>query len=209
MTSASLSTLRKFVRKPVEGERCELCGQSLQSEHQHMLEVANRRLACCCDACAILFSGRHDGRYRTVPRRIQLQADFRMSDQQWESLHLPINLAFFYHSSPAQRVVAMFPSPAGATESQLPPDSWEQIAEANPVLRTLQSDVEALLIYRIRKAREHYLVPIDQCYKLVGLIRSHWRGLAGGQRAWEAIDRFFAQLPELSGRGARSRPCLT
>src|SRR5580658_5950107 len=137
MTSGSLSTLRKFARKLPQGERCELCGQPLQSDHQHMLEVANRRLACCCDACAILFSGRQDGRYRTVPRRIQLLADFRMSDQQWDSLHLPINLAFFYHSTPARRVVAMFPSPAGATESLLTLEAWQDLAKGNPILGEL------------------------------------------------------------------------
>ena len=194
MTSGSLSTLRKFARKPVEGERCELCGQLLQAEHQHMLEVANRRLACCCDACAILFSGRHDGRYRTVPRRIWLQNDFSMSDLQWESLHLPINLAFFYHSTPAQRVVAMFPSPAGATESLLTLEAWQDLEKENPILREMEPDVEALLVYRISEAHEYFIVPIDECFRLVGLIRTHWRGLSGGTEVWRELAKFFDGL---------------
>jgi Family of unknown function (DUF5947) len=194
MTSGSLNTLHKFTRKPPEGERCELCGQPLQSEHQHLLEVANRRLACSCNACAILFSGRLDGRYRTVPRRIKLLIDFQMTDQQWESLHLPINLAFFYYNTPAERVVAMFPSPAGATESLLTLEAWQDLEEENPILNGLEPDVEALLVYRIGEAHEYYVVPIDECFKLVGLIRKHWRGLSGGTQVWRELAQFFTGL---------------
>jgi hypothetical protein len=44
-------------------------------------------------------------------------------------------------------------------------------------------------------------VSIDHCYKLVGLLRTHWRGLSGGPEAWQMIERFFAELKE------KSRPC--
>ena len=57
---------------------------------------------------------------------------------------------------------------------------------------TLEPDVEALLVNRIGEARECYRVGIDECYKLVGLIRTHWRGLSGGQAVWDEIGRFFA-----------------
>jgi hypothetical protein len=59
----------------------------------------------------------------------------------------------------------------------------------------MEPDVEALLINRARDMREHWLVPIDDCYELVGLIRSHWRGLGGGEEVWQAIGRFFDDLP--------------
>jgi Family of unknown function (DUF5947) len=62
------------------------------------------------------------------------------------------------------------------------------------VLRDLQPDVEALLVNRTKGCREYYRVPIDRCYLLVGLIRTHWRGLSGGSEAWDAIDGFFARL---------------
>jgi hypothetical protein len=39
-----------------------------------------------------------------------------------------------------------------------------------------------------------YIVPIDLCYQLVGLIRAEWRGFSGGTEAWAAIDRFFGEL---------------
>ena len=43
--------------------------------------------------------------------------------------------------------------------------------------------------------REHWLVPIDDCYELVGLIRTRWRGFGGGEEVWDAIARFFDDLP--------------
>lgn len=197
-----LAAIRRFAQpraaRPLE--RCDLCSAAIAPEHQHLLEMATRQLTCACDACAVLFGDQRAARYRRVPRNVTTLPDFQMSELEYQSLQVPIGLAFFSYSSAAQQVVGYFPSPGGATESQLPPDAWQQLEAANPILRTLQPDVEALLIYRIRKAREHYLAPIDQCYKLVGLIRANWRGLAGGPRAWEEIERFFQRLHE------RARP---
>jgi len=62
------------------------------------------------------------------------------------------------------------------------------------VLADMEADGEALLVSRARGMHEHWLVPIDDCYELVGLIRSRWKGLAGGEEVWEAIDRFFEDL---------------
>ena len=42
--------------------------------------------------------------------------------------------------------------------------------------------------------REHFIVPIDACYELVGLIRLKWRGLSGGEEVWKAIEEFFERL---------------
>jgi hypothetical protein len=131
-----------------------------------------------------------------VPRRIENLTDFHISDAQWENLHLPINLAFFYMSSPARRVVAMFPSPAGATESLLTLDAWDDLVRANPVLVELEPDVEALLVNRVALSTDYYRVPIDECFKLVGLIRTHWRGLSGGVDVWAKLAAFFADLQD-------------
>jgi hypothetical protein len=196
-----LAALRRFAG-PREADRtrekCELCGAGLASEHQHLVELDSRRLACSCDACALLFGGQTGARYRRVPRRIEFLPDFRLSDLQWESLLIPINLAFFFHSTPAGRVLAVYPSPAGATESLLGLEAWHALVEDNPMLAGLQPDVEALLVNRMGRAREYYRVPIDQCYRLVGLIRLHWRGLSGGTEAWEKVGQFFAGLREKS-----------
>lgn len=193
--------LRKFVKRKPAGERCELCGLALAPEHAHLLEPASRRLVCSCEACSILFDGRGpDSRYRRVPRRIEILEDFKLSDDQWESLHLPISLAFFHHSTPANRVIAMYPSPAGATESLLALESWQDLVAENPVLAEMEPDVEALLVYRIGQARQYFRVPIDECFRLVGLIRAHWRGLSGGTEVWAEIAKFLQNLDERSSR---------
>ena len=54
--------------------------------------------------------------------------------------------------------------------------------------------MEALLINRVGPAREYFLAPIDECYRLVGLIRLHWRGLSGGAEVWKEIQSFFTGL---------------
>ena len=89
---------------------------------------------------------------------------------------------------------ALYPSPAGATESLLPLAAWISLAERNSRLRSLQSDVEALLVNRIGTKREYYVVPIDVCFELVGLIRVHWRGLSGGEAVWRQVEGFFSRL---------------
>lgn len=91
-------------------------------------------------------------------------------------------------------MTAMYPSPAGATESLLPLTAWSTLVADNPVLGQLESDVEALLVNRVGESREYFLAPIDACYELVGLIRMHWRGLSGGEAVWQEISRFFSRL---------------
>jgi hypothetical protein len=198
--SGSFAALRGFVRKRPAAERCELCATPLGPEHEHLVELAAGRLACACTPCAILFSGQPSARYRRVPRRVEFLSDFRLGEEQWEELHLPINLAFFFNNTRAGRVVAIYPSPAGGTESLLSLDAWRRLEEDNPVLRELEPDVEALLVNRVRGAHKHYRVPLDVCYRLVGLIRANWRGLSGGAQVWEEIGSFFADLQARSAR---------
>jgi hypothetical protein len=124
--------------------------------------------------------------------------DFVLDDDAWERLQLPINLAFFMKSTAAGQVLAFYPSPAGATESLVELDHWRELAETNPILNELEPDVEALLVNRVGDARECYRAGIDECYRLIGLIRMHWKGFSGGQDAWDEIDRFFLGLKERS-----------
>lgn len=191
---SALASLRHYLRPESVRERCDLCSAVLPTDHAHLVETAARRLLCACEACAILFSGQAAMKYRRVPRDVQLLADFHLDDVLWEGLQLPINLAFFLHSTPPGRVVAFYPSPAGATEALPPDDAWRVLVEENPVLRELEPDVEALLVNRLGESREHYRAPIDECYKLVGLIRKNWRGLSGGSEVGDRITRFFADL---------------
>ena len=202
----ALASLRRYLRPRAERrDRCELCSAELADDHSHLVELSSRRLCCACEPCAILFSNPATPKYRRVPRRVDFLADFRLTDVQWEALNLPINLAFFLHSSPAGRVVALYPSPAGATEALPPPDAWEALVEDNPCLRGLEPDVEALLVNRLGASPEHYRVGVDKCYELVGLVRTHWRGLSGGTGVWQEIARFFEGLKGRSGPAGGGR----
>jgi len=188
------SFLRQFARRPSTAERCELCSMELSPLHQHLLEPKTRQIVCSCDGCAILFCGQDGAHYLRVPRRIRSLSDFQMPDLQWESLMIPINLAFFYRDSAADRVLAMYPSPAGAIESLLSLESWSEIAADHRALQKMEPDVETFLVNRVMTPAEYYIVPIDECYRLVGLIRIHWRGLSGGTEVWKEIHQFFGDL---------------
>jgi hypothetical protein len=146
----------------------------------------------------LLFATNPAARYRALPTRTLRLDPFRMTEAQWDALGIPINMAFFSKTGTDERVVASYPGPAGATESFLGLDGWSELEEANPILRDLQPDVEALLVNRVGAAREHYVVPIDVGFHLAGLLRIHWRGLSGGVEVWEQIGRFFDRLKSRS-----------
>jgi len=194
----SLAKLRRFVRRAREPEeRCELCSTALAPQHRHLLELEHRRITCACEACALLFGGNARQRYRVIPRDVRRLAGFAMDDHEWESLLIPINLAFFVRSSAAGRMAALYPSPGGLMESALDLAYWNAIAARNPVLATFEPDVEALLVNRLSAdAPQYYRAPLDCCYRLVGLLRTHWRGLSGGDEVWREIDRFFGELAQ-------------
>jgi hypothetical protein len=177
--------------------RCELCNAPMGAEHDHMLELHNREIACACRACALLFPG-GNGLYRVIgDRRLRLD-ELDLDDAMWEELRVPVDMAFFFHHSSEGRVMAFYPSPMGPTESLLRLEAWDGLVAANPVLETLEPDVEALLVHRARGERRHYVVPIDDCYALVGLIRTRWKGFTGGRDAWDEITRFYDDLDRRS-----------
>jgi Family of unknown function (DUF5947) len=200
----AFAALRQFVRKRAAIERCEMCSRELAPEHEHLVDPLRRKLICACEACAILFEGQGGTKFKRVPRRVLFLQNFQMTDSQWDALMIPIEMAFFYNSTPHGKVIALYPSPAGPTESLLSLETWTDIEKANPIMMNMLADVTALLVNRVGHAKgaspaEYYLVPIDECYKLVGLIRSHWRGLSGGPDVWREIGGFFAALKQRAG----------
>jgi hypothetical protein len=196
MTTRLQEIARKQRPQPLAEDRCELCAEPLPPEHRHLLDLENRQLLCACRACSILFdrSGAGGGHYRLVPDRVRLVEDLDLDDVTWAGFGIPVEMAFFFHSSAAGRVVAFYPSPLGATESLLDLGSWDEVVAANPVLAELEPDVEALLVDRTHGRREAWLLPVDRCYELVGLVRTHWKGFGGGNEVWEALDAFFEAL---------------
>ena len=197
-SSDGFRTLRQFARGERPLERCELCSAGIRPDHPHLIELAQRKLLCTCEPCAILFSGQ-GVKFKRVPRRVRSIPGFNLSDAEWNGLMVPINMAFLFKSSLENRVIALYPSPAGATESLLALESWDDIVARNPILNQMECDVEGLLVNRLGYSRgysaaEYYLLPIDECYKLVGLIRMQWKGLSGGTEVWQELGRYFASL---------------
>jgi hypothetical protein len=185
---------------------CDLCGEPVGVRHGHLVDLREQALRCVCRPCALLFDRKTAGgaHYRLVPDRVRLLDGFRLADLDWIALRIPVDLAFFFESSAAGRVVALYPGPMGATESLLALEHWERLVGDNPVLSEMEPDVEALLVDRTLGSRDGWLVPIDACYELVGLIRTRWKGLAGGREVWDAIEDFFEGLRRRAQRGGRT-----
>jgi hypothetical protein len=196
--------------RPRPGEVCEMCGERVAAPHSHVASVSERRLLCTCRACYLLFTqdGAGARRLRAVPERVRAADGFVLSQAQWDELAIPVDVVFLFRQSDTSdpvappRLLACYPSPAGATESELDLAAWTQIAEANPVLADVAADVEAVLVRRDPSGQfSCLLVPIDVCYALVGLVRQYWKGFSGGEVVWRRIDGYFADLRRRAGTG--------
>jgi Family of unknown function (DUF5947) len=214
-----ISSLRRFLAEPEKHEPapevCELCATPVPPQHPHLVQVAERRMLCACGPCGVLFDnpGAGGGGYRRVPDRYLADPGFHLTDAQWDELQIPVGMAFFLHNSAQDKVIACYPSPAGATESELALAAWAAGIGGERLAAELQPDVEALLVRRDGPGQgdagssgpagasqggraECLLAPIDACYRLVGLVRLHWKGFDGGAEAWREIDAFFDALRE-------------
>jgi Family of unknown function (DUF5947) len=206
-----LGTLRRInsSRPPVmEGERCDMCSAPVADEHQHVVDLSTRSLMCTCRPCYLLFTDAEaQMRYRAVPDRYLAFPGFVLGQGDWDDLQIPVGLAFLFKNTTQDRVLAFYPSPAGATESELSMAAWDRVLEANPGLDSVLPDVEALLVRGTREDEGFscHVVPIDTCYELVGRMRMTWRGFDGGQEARAALEEFFAMV-EARSVPAEARP---
>lgn len=201
MSAVPAPRLRELARAPLparrdEPEQCDLCAAPVPARHRHLRDVSGDDVLCACRSCVLLFDreeagGRH---YRLLPeRRLRLDG-FAVDDTLWASLGVPVGLAFFVRESGSGEVVAGYPSPLGATRAVVRRQTWHDLASGRREVRELAEDVEALLVHRARGAREHWVVPLDDCYRLVAIVRTHWKGLAGGPEVWDRIGEFFTAL---------------
>jgi hypothetical protein len=200
MDPGLVAGLRRFVREPPSrlpapdggGPRCELCPLSLADDHKHLLDLEERRIVCVCPTCWSVRSG--DARYRPTGSRTVWLEGLDLPDELWAEFQIPIGLAFFLRSSAEGNVVGMYPSPAGATECELDLDAWDRLVAANPVLEDLDPDAEALIVNRMATPHVHAIAPLDDCYRLVGIIKSTWEGITGGAEMEAAVQRYFDDL---------------
>jgi hypothetical protein len=173
-------------------ERCDLCQTTVPEDHRHLLNLFERRIECVCESCWALRSG--DAEYRPVGARTLWLGDLELPDEVWAGFQIPIGLAFFMESSVAGCVVALYPSPAGATESELHFSSWNRMVELNPILADLEPDIEGLIVNRLSEPPAYAIAPIDRCYALTGTIKVNWEGISGGTGVHEAVSSFFDEL---------------
>jgi hypothetical protein len=172
---------------------CELCPIGIGEQHRHLLDLTQRRIVCVCETCWSLRSG--DPEFRPPGTRTLWLEDFVMPDAVWAAFQIPIGLAFLLRSTVTGTVVALYPSPAGATESELELTAWDALCAANPILERLEPDAEALIVDRTtRDAHRYAIVGVDRCYALVGLVKERWSGISGGPGVALAIAGFFEDL---------------
>ena len=155
-------------------------------------------MLCACRGCALLFvdtgTAATPGRYRAVPERYLRIEPFALTERDWAGLQIPVGTAFVVRHAD-RGPVAFYPSPGGATESELPLVSWDRVVAANPALADVEVDVEAVLLrHDPTDGTSCAVVPVDRCYELVGRMRLTWRGFDGGQDARAAVAAFFSDV---------------
>jgi hypothetical protein len=131
---------------------------------------------------------------RISDRRLRL-AEVAGDELAWATFGIPVDLAFFVADDDGN-VDAFYPGPAGTTRAPVDAGAWSALAVANPPIARMQARVEALLVRQHEARRAHFVVPIDDCFRLVGVVRSQWHGFSGGREVWRAIDEFFTALTE-------------
>jgi hypothetical protein len=171
-------------------DRCERCGAAMPEAHEHLFEKGTGTLVCACAACAVAGAIGHV----RVPQRTRWLRAFDLPDALWDALGIPVQLAFIAWSSRRGAPLAHYPSPAGAIEAAVSEEAWAELAARNPVLRTLEADVEALLVWRTKDTRDHFTVPIDVGYKLVGIVRKEGPSVLVSRSASALLERTLERL---------------
>ena len=157
-----------------------------------MLNLYERQIVCVCESCWALRSGEPE--FRPTGNRTLWLEDFRLPEEIWAQFRIPIGLAFFMHSSVTKCVVALYPSPAGATESELHFETWNRLAEMNPVLKRPRAGRGGA----DRQPDGGHAGVRDRADRpLLHARRSRqgaWEGISGGSGVEQAIEGYFDDL---------------
>ncbi|MGR6320159.1 DUF5947 family protein [Micromonospora soli] len=193
MTAGALQrAIRRARQRAATVERCGMCAGPVGPAHRHVWDEQDGELMCACPPCSLLFEreAAGAGRYQLVPDRGR-----RSTGLSGDELDVPVGLVFFVKHQDG-RVLAHYPSPLGTTESELDADAWRAVEARSPALAELKPRVEALLVWTRspRGGGQQWVVPVDECFRLVALIRRHWTGMSGGSAVWREIPRFFDEL---------------
>lgn len=192
MSAGALERVIRAAKRRQAAQGCDLCGEPLPGEHRHLLDIGGDAALCACLPCFLLFDreAAGGGHYRQIPRRRR-----RLPVVATAALGVPVGLAFFVAGDDGT-VRAHYPSPAGPARWEVGAGAWRDVLGRHRFLRDLAPEVEALLVNTARGRNDHWLVPIDDCFRLVALVRREWRGLSGGGAVWAEIERFFGELTE-------------
>jgi hypothetical protein len=176
-------------------QTCELCATPIPDRHAHLLDNQQHTIVCACIACSLLFAEQPEPmaqprQYRLIPRHRR-----RLRQVPVDLLSVPVGLAFFIRRDDGT-VLAHYPSPAGATQWAVDAAAWAEVLCRCPEVASVLQEVEALLVNTARGRQDFWILPVDDCYRLVAVVRREWRGLSGGSRVWPEIDRFFDELTE-------------
>ena len=175
--------------QPIEAD-CDLCGTSMPEDHRHLLELEERRIVCVCESCWALRSG--EAQYcppargsscsttstcptscgRGCASRSAWPSSFARTTASWRSTRAP----------PAR------PSPSSELEA------WDELVGRNGVVGDIERDSEALVVDKLNDGIQAAIVPTDEAYRMVGLVKANWQGISGGQGVPAAVAGFFDEL---------------
>ena len=191
-------SLRQFVRSRPRPSAASCAAIGLAAEHSHLVEPASRQLVCSCDACSILFSGQQSRAISTGSQRRRVLAG------------LPTDRCPMGRSTSTDQPGLFHDKHAGRPRARLLPESGRghriapgarglaRLGGGEPDPRPTRAGCRSTPGQSDEQGSRVLPRPIDECYKLVGLIRANWRGLSGGSGSLGGSGQFFTRLKKRS-----------
>jgi hypothetical protein len=179
------------LRPSTAHERCTLCSAPIGAKHDHLDSPERREIACACDGCALIIPSSEYARYRRVPRGVQRVGVVDVAG--WlDRLNVPVGIVAIVRDDRDGARLA-YPGPAGLVEATVDPAVWSALCSDVPAVAGLVPETEALVWSAL--TQEVLRTGIDVVFRLVGELRTHWRGIHGGEGP-AALARVLAELVE-------------